>query len=1113
MKSDYSKIPEIFSFINKALMAILFHLKKMARRIYDNWERLVEAVLKREQMWEMFHAPSRTPSISSLASDTSFGSSLDHPLLDLSFNDAVSQLPFLDTVKSDEKFESRKHVEEEILRTLLRDDVNTIGIYGTGGIGKTTMAKRIGEMVMKEKIFDEVILTVVSQQPDIKKIQSDIAEVLGLKLEEKSLQVRASQLNNIIKDLSNILIIVDDVCASLQLEDVGIPSCSSDKRCKIMFTSQNQDVLEAMQVQKVFPVQVLSDDEAWILFKEKVGNKAEDPGLQPFAKVFAKECKGMPLALDILGLALQGKDKPFWEDALVELRSCAPVIPQVPDHVYQPLKLSCMWLSDEEKSLFILCCLFEEDSDIFLEELVRFGMGLDMFDGITSLEEARSRVSALTTILKKLSLLEDGRDQVSVKMHDVVRNVAISIASEGNHVYMVNHDARLISWAEKISYEKYTHISLISTVSIELSEELVCPNLHFLRLQCNLNENLREGKPLAVPDNIFKGMRELNVFVMSDIYIESLPPSLHLITHLRTLHLHSCSVKSISLVGQLVNLEILSCYDCHGIEVLPAEIGRLNRLRLLELYQCQHLKTIAPGVISSLVLLEELKMRGSFAQWQASGGQEKTNAALSELQSLSLLINLEIEVEDPKVISTDIHLFPYVTKFCIIVGTGDKISRYNEVPLPYKIIDGPQYMQLSLPNESTPGHWIHDLLKRTEDLSLTGNGSIKLVFEEFEKVKKLRFCHCSTMSHLLSSSNEGVFRVLESLDLEDITNLQEVCHGPLPVGSFLNLRDLKLYEMPALLHLWKNPDQNFPLTNLRSIDIRNCKVLPYLFTLSIARSFVQLEELRILFCGMMKELLLNDLNKSTGSIAFPRLKKLILNSLPSLVDFSRNIESMKFPQLHFLSIRNLPKLQGFLPRDGSLPVFFNQKVEFDSLKELSLHGLDDTISQIWSLKIPMNHFSELQKLHICACNKLKTLFSPSIARALVILKELDIKDSLMMTEVIVNVEKETEKTLFPSLERMELWRLRSLRSFCQWKQDLELPSLRLVNICMCPEMQTFTLGSLSTPNLEHFQVDNKLIEIKDLNGAIGRRHFRAKLEPEASSSTARKRTGKEKTRR
>ncbi|KAL0317803.1 UNVERIFIED_CONTAM: Mitogen-activated protein kinase kinase kinase YODA [Sesamum angustifolium] len=50
-------------------------------RIYDNWERLVAAVLKKEQLWQLFHDQSRSPSISSESSGLSFsfgwGSSIE----------------------------------------------------------------------------------------------------------------------------------------------------------------------------------------------------------------------------------------------------------------------------------------------------------------------------------------------------------------------------------------------------------------------------------------------------------------------------------------------------------------------------------------------------------------------------------------------------------------------------------------------------------------------------------------------------------------------------------------------------------------------------------------------------------------------------------------------------------------------------------------------------------------------------------------------------------------------------------------------------------------------------------------------------------------------------
>ncbi|XP_051138490.1 putative cysteine-rich receptor-like protein kinase 23 [Andrographis paniculata] len=45
--------------------------------IYDNWERLVAAAVKKQQLWELFHAASRSPSILSEASDYSSSSRRD----------------------------------------------------------------------------------------------------------------------------------------------------------------------------------------------------------------------------------------------------------------------------------------------------------------------------------------------------------------------------------------------------------------------------------------------------------------------------------------------------------------------------------------------------------------------------------------------------------------------------------------------------------------------------------------------------------------------------------------------------------------------------------------------------------------------------------------------------------------------------------------------------------------------------------------------------------------------------------------------------------------------------------------------------------------------------
>ncbi|KAK6155679.1 hypothetical protein DH2020_009927 [Rehmannia glutinosa] len=55
-------------------------------RIYDNWEKLVAAVLKKEQLWQLFHEQSRSPSISSESSGFSFSFNLTSSLDDVPFS-------------------------------------------------------------------------------------------------------------------------------------------------------------------------------------------------------------------------------------------------------------------------------------------------------------------------------------------------------------------------------------------------------------------------------------------------------------------------------------------------------------------------------------------------------------------------------------------------------------------------------------------------------------------------------------------------------------------------------------------------------------------------------------------------------------------------------------------------------------------------------------------------------------------------------------------------------------------------------------------------------------------------------------------------------------------
>ncbi|PON31529.1 NB-ARC domain containing protein, partial [Parasponia andersonii] len=339
-------------------------------------------------------------------------------------------------------FESRKKILEEIMDALRDPEVIKVGVYGMGGIGKTMLAKEVARQATKEKLFSEVVITTISQAPNVHSIQQDIADKLHLKSfgEVQSRHERAHRLQNHLKEKKKkILIILDDIWGRLDLiEVVGIDFEHDPLGCKILLTSRSLDCVQSdMGAEKNIPVDVLAPDEGKKLFYQIVGDKklVEQPDFGPLANDIIGECGELPLAITTVAYALKHKGLSVWKDALGQLRnSTFRNIKGMSDYVYKSIRLSYDFLeSEEEKSFLLLCSLYEEDESISIEELRRYCVGWGLLPNIGTLEDARTRVDSLVERLKALCLLSDGQYYGTVKMHDIIRDVAILIASEDKH--------------------------------------------------------------------------------------------------------------------------------------------------------------------------------------------------------------------------------------------------------------------------------------------------------------------------------------------------------------------------------------------------------------------------------------------------------------------------------------------------------------------------------------------------------------------------------------------------------------------------------------------------------------------------------------------------------
>ncbi|XP_027120442.1 disease resistance protein At4g27190-like [Coffea arabica] len=460
----------------------------------------------------------------------------------------------------------------------LDDNCAIIGMYGMGGIGKTTQAKEIGSMAETSGLFNKVIFAVVSRNLDVRKIQGRIGDMLGLYFQEESEMGRAGRLFERLTTQERILLVLDDVWNFVNFKEIGIPVTFEGKGCKIMITTRQRNLCSTMGLRKTkeIPLRLLSDEESWNLFKSNAGSLADtfSPQQDDVAMKVARECCGLPLALVTVGRALRNKDLELWRAALQQLKKSKPLnINYNEKDIFSCLKLSYDQLQSEEaKECFLLCCLFPEDHDIKIEDIARYALGKGMFTDVETMEEARRETRWIIRNLTDCCLLLDSSTADSVRMHDMVRDFAISMASTGEHGFVIKAGLGLKEWPNQETLERNAVIISLMTNHIQsLPDCLICPKLEILLLAENeVFEVIPEGFFLGMPtlrvlDLSEKiGARSLNRYFEPDKWTSmpsssfKLPSSFEALVNLRTLHLNHCKLDDVAVLGKLKRLEVLS---------------------------------------------------------------------------------------------------------------------------------------------------------------------------------------------------------------------------------------------------------------------------------------------------------------------------------------------------------------------------------------------------------------------------------------------------------------------------------------------------------------------------------------------------------------------------
>ncbi|RZC91163.1 hypothetical protein C5167_027225 [Papaver somniferum] len=505
--------------------------------------------------------------------------------------DPVQQIPTVEAMGMDTKF-------NEVMDSLVTEGnlVRIIGLYGMGGVGKTTLLQKVNNEFVEREQFDLVIFVMVSKDINIKGIQNQIGKKLGVSwTEETEIHEVANDIFKVIKN-KKILLLLDDIWEGIDLETIGV-SVNTIQRTgsKVVFTTRNEQVCGFMEADKRIKIECLDKDQAWSLFQQKVKQQALSchPDVFEVAKKIANECRGLPLALITIGRTMSNKtDLQQWQHALDTLQESASQFSGLANKVLAILKFSYDNLENQKsKSCFLYCSLYPEDFSIEKNDIIEIWVGEGFLDNLDDFAKAQNEGHDVIKCLKDACLLETGIElgvkmEYMVKMHDVVRDLAIWIASDLGRDKNTHLTLRAESTVKLHEWEKAERISLINNRAIRiLNGAPHCSNLLTLILE--------QSSISIISDDFFRFMPMLRVLHMDEVKLEKLPTSIFSLSKLQYLH--------------------MPAYDEDDV--------------------------LTPGYLASLTKLKILCLTESCCHWEIKGGP-----SLCELESLQHLICLGITI-------------------------------------------------------------------------------------------------------------------------------------------------------------------------------------------------------------------------------------------------------------------------------------------------------------------------------------------------------------------------------------------------------------------------------------------------------------------------------------
>ncbi|KAJ4888621.1 Disease resistance protein (TIR-NBS-LRR class) family [Raphanus sativus] len=513
-----------------------------------------------------------------------------------------------------------------VLLQLEDEQVRMVGLWGSSGVGKTTIARvlfqRFSRHFQSSIFIDRAFLSKSMEiyskaNPDDYNMKLHLQGHFLSKILGKG-DIKINHLSAIWERLKHhkVLIFIDDLDDQVVLDAlVGQPQWFGSGS-RIILVTNDKHFLRGHGVDHIYEVCLPSEDLAREMLCRSAFKKTTAP--EDFKELVFKVAQlagRLPLGLSVLGSSLRGRDKEYWMDLLSRLQN------GIDEKIEQTLRVSYDELrSEEDKKIFRYIACFFNGAQVTNMKLLLGESDMSVNLGLKNLAD-RSLIHVreghvemhclLQEMGKKVVRLEkpekreflvDSQDTCDVLSEGIGTQNVIGILLDLDEIDELHIHENAFTGMRNLRFLKiYSKLGLYREVKCQLPEnfDYFPPKLKLLRWD---NYRMRCMPSKFRPENLVK-------FEMRYSKLEKLWEGVVSLPCLKEMDLrYSYHLIEMPDLSKATNLETLTLKNCYSLVKLPSSIPHPNKLKKLDMICCQNLETIPIGI--SLKSVEQLFLGG-----------------------------------------------------------------------------------------------------------------------------------------------------------------------------------------------------------------------------------------------------------------------------------------------------------------------------------------------------------------------------------------------------------------------------------------------------------------------------------------------------------------------